>query len=122
MFKRVILILTILIYVKVPATNAGIEMFSSGDDIVKADSLYQASDYASALHFYKQAIARSEFNNTAEMQFKIAYALYKTGDFEKSAIIFQSLYEKMPLLPDFSRFFFLNVFLVLFFFPFFVYS
>ena len=108
MFKRVILILTILIYVKVPATNAGIEMFSSGDDIVKADSLYQASDYASALHFYKQAIARSEFNNTAEMQFKIAYALYKTGDFEKSAIIFQSLYEKMPLLPDFSRFFYIK--------------
>ena len=108
MFKAAILLIVILVYVKVPATNAGFEIFSAGDDVVKADSLYQASDYASALFFYKQAIARSEFNNTAELQFKIAYALYKTGDFDKSGKIFRSLYEKMAVIPDFSRFFYIK--------------
>ncbi len=108
MFNRLIALLIILLYVNVPATNAGFALFSSGDDIAKADSLYGASDYASALHFYKQAIAQSEFNNTDEMRFKIAYALYKTGDYEKSAALFRSLYEKMSLLPDFARFLYIK--------------
>jgi soluble lytic murein transglycosylase-like protein/TolA-binding protein len=107
--KKIVLIFILLLCYVVPGVDSGLNrLISSDDEMAAADSLYDAADYSSALSLYKMVIAGSDFNNTPELQFKIAYALYRSGEFEKSAQVFRSLYEKKIIIPDFSRFFYIK--------------
>ncbi len=108
MLNRFILCIIFILCFEASANDHGFGDVTAGNDIALADSFYGIADYTSALHYYKVAISKSNFNNTPELQFKIAYSLYNTKDYQKSAAIFKSLYEKELIIPDFSQFLYIK--------------
>ncbi|MBN2426397.1 MAG: transglycosylase SLT domain-containing protein [Calditrichaceae bacterium] len=73
-----------------------------------ADSLYSAGKYNLALDNFKKIYKSTPGYNDDLMDFKIAYALYKTKQYDSSAVIFYKLYQDRKFLSEFSHFFYIQ--------------
>ncbi|HGY56095.1 MAG TPA: tetratricopeptide repeat protein [Caldithrix abyssi] len=73
--------------------------------IQQADSLYAGAQYQQALHRYATL---NPLIDDPRLEFKIAYALFRTGNKDSSAKIFGKLAVWKHFLPEYSRYFYIR--------------
>ena len=73
--------------------------------IQQADSLYAGAQYQQALHRYASL---NPLIDDPRLEFKIAYALFRTGNKDSSAKIFGKLAGRKHFLPEYSRYFYIR--------------
>jgi len=73
-------------------------------DFIQADSLYNSGQFRKALQKYRNI----PVSNDPALQFKIAYAAFKSQQYERSEKLFYELYAKRKFLPPFSAYFYIK--------------
>ncbi|MEL6822559.1 MAG: tetratricopeptide repeat protein, partial [Calditrichota bacterium] len=80
---------------------------SEGDSFYEATRHYEVGNYAKALDFYNKAL-QEDSTFTArypQIQFKIAYCLYQTGDYTAALNSFQDKSTRVKEIEDYADFF-----------------
>ncbi len=89
-----------------PSTGVSEPSWSRADLIFRADSLYRDGRFNQALLNYRLAETGKEKN--PEAVFRMAYAAYRSGDFQYSRELFAQLEREFRFLPPYTRYFFIK--------------
>lgn len=73
-----------------------------------ADSLYAAGKFSPALDSYQQIIDAPPVKRQPSTRFRVAYAAYRSGDYQLSQKLFSRLADQEHFLEEYSRYFYIK--------------
>ncbi len=80
----------------------------TGEVMYQADSLYSNGHYSAALVKYRQLLSHDHEYQDDMMDFRMAYAMFRTAQYDSSARLFFYLWSKRDFLTEFSQFFYIS--------------